>query len=205
MAKKLCCILLCLFVVLALGVGGFFLIRAWFRPTVWIEVPYGNFVLTNDRGETLRSGADDNTLKYLELRNGFFAPSLRVPSSDTFTLQTDSQEVYFSVQWDDESTFIAFHGYGAKRLSISLDCITVEGELRDFWISAFTEEDSTRRYMLQGDTADWVRLERSEREATAESSSAYAFVLRDLYATEALAQHDSPDGAAFTLKNVSEN
>ena len=46
--------------------------------------------------------------------------------------------------------------------------------------------------------------ERSESEATAESSSAYAFELRDLYTGEVFAHHDSPDGAAFTLHNPTE-
>ncbi len=206
MKKRRYLIPICLFVGAALLVGGFFLVRWWLRPEVWVTVPLDNFVLTNDRGETLQPDADDNTLTYTESRTGFQGYSLRVRSSDVFTLQTDSQEeVCFAVQWDDECTFTSFRGYGATRLSISRDCITVEGELRDFLITTFTEEDSTRRYRLRGDAAEWVRLERSEREATAESSSSYTLELRDLYSEEVFAQHESSDGAAFTLQNVSGN
>ena len=48
----------------------------------------------------------------------------------------------------------------------------------------------------------WLR---PEREATAESSSSYTLELRDLYSEEVFAQHESSDGAAFTLQNVSGN
>lgn len=205
MTKKRRCILLCLFAALALLVGGFFLVRAWLRPKVWVSLPLDDFVLTNDRGEILRSHGDDNTLKYSDVRYGIDGPSLLVPSSKTFTLETDSQKAQFAVQWDDECTFISFHGSGVLRLTISYDRITVEGEVKDFWLSAFTAEDSNRRYYLSGDEATWVRLERSENEATAESSSAYAFELRDLHTGEVFAHRDSPDGAKFTLQNPSEN
>lgn len=199
-------ILICLFVGAALLVGGFLLVRWWLRPEVWVNVSHvGSFVLTNDRGETLvkNHGEFSGTMEILDFQGGFGVDRYRVSDSGSFTFQPNSDNMDFGVEWGDDFTLFSFEK--AEKVTISRSSVFAEGNLSYYRVSAFTEADSTMRYILRGNAADWVRLERSEREATAESSSAYTFSLRDLYATEALAQHDSPDGAAFTLKNVSEN
>lgn len=206
MTKKRCRILICLFVGAAVLVGGFFLVRWWLRPEIWINISHvGSFVLTNDRGETLvkSHGEFSGTMEILDFQGGFGVDRYRVSDSDFFTFQPNSNDMSFGVEWGDDFTLFSFEK--AEKVTISRSSVFAEGNLSYYRVSAFTEADSTVRYYLRGDTAEWVRLERSEREATAESSSAYTFALRDLYATEALAQHDSPDGAAFTLENVSEN
>ena len=205
MTKKRCRVLICLFVGVALLVSGFFLVRWWLRPEIWINISHvGSFVLTNDRGETLvkNHGEFSGTMEILDFQGGMGVDLYRVSDSDFFTFQPKSDNMTFSVEWGDDFTFFAFEK--AAKVTISRSSVFAEGNLTNYLVSAFTEADSTVRYYLRGDTAEWVRLERSEREATAESSSAYAFVLRDQYSTEALAQHDSPDGAAFTLYNSTE-
>ena len=205
MKKRRYLIPICLFVGVALLVGGFFLVRWWLRPEIWINISHvGSFVLTNDRGETLvkNHGEFSGTMEILDFQGGFGVDRYRVSDSDFFTFQPNSNDMSFGVEWGDDFTLFSFEK--AEKVTISRSSVFAEGNLSYYRVSAFTEADSTLRYILKGDTAEWVRLERSEREATAESSSAYSFVLRDLYATEALAQHDSPDGAAFTLYNSTE-
>ncbi len=206
MTKKRRCILLCLFAALALLVGGFFLVRAWLRPEVWVSVPSGcSFVLTNAKGETLvmEHGKRSGTMELLDFEGGFSVHRYRVSDSDFFTFQPSSDDISFDVEWGD--TFNAFFADQAQKVTVSRDFVLAEGNVTDYSVSAFTTDGSTRRYELSGDEAAWVRLERSESEATVESSSAYAFELRDLYTDEVFAHHDSPDGAKFTLQNPSEN
>ena len=206
MTKNRCRVLICLFVGAAVLVGGFFLVRWWLRPEIWINISHvGSFVLTNDRGETLvkSHGEFSGTMEILDFQGGFGVYRYRVSDSDFFAFQPKSDNMTFSVEWGDDFTFFAFEK--AAKVTISRSSVFAEGNLTNYMVSAFTEADSTMRYILRGNAAEWVRLERSASEASAESSSAYTFALRDLYATEALAQHDSPDGAAFTLENVSEN
>lgn len=205
MTKNRCRVLICLFVGAAVLVGGFFLVRWWLRPEIWINISHvGSFVLTNDRGETLvkSHGEFSGTMEILDFQGGFGVYRYRVSDSDFFAFQPKSDNMTFSVEWGDDFTFFAFEK--AAKVTISRSSVFAEGNLTNYMVSAFTEADSTMRYILRGNAAEWVRLERSASEASAESSSAYTFALRDLYATEALAQHDSPDGAAFTLYNSTE-
>ena len=208
MAKKLCCILLCLFVVLALGVGGFFLVRQIFRPDVWVNVPYGfEFVLTNDRGETLVVDRDGTggTMELLDFEGGFAIFRYKVPFSECFTLQTKSDDIAFLVEWGNSGdVFNAFWAKSADKITISQDFILSEGNIINYKISGIVSANPYLRYEMSGDEATYVRLDRAEDAATAESSSGYTLTLSDLRSGEVFAQHDSPDGAAFTLYNSTE-
>ena len=206
MKKRRYLIPICLFVGVALLVGGFFLVRWWLRPEIWINISHvGSFVLTNDRGETLvkNGGEISGTMEILDFQGGMGADRYRVSDSGSFTFQPNSDNMAFGVEWGDDFTLFSFEK--AEKVTISRSSVFAEGDLSYYRVSAFTETDSTMRYILRGNAAEWVRLERSEREATAESSSAYTLELRDLYSEEVFAQHESSDGAAFTLQNVSGN
>ena len=205
--KKQYLVPICLFAILAFTVGGFLLIRRPLQSEVWITVPNGcSFVITNDHGETLvnERGTTNGTMKVLDYHAGPATSSYKVSNSDYFSFQSESEadDISFSVEWGNVFNFFSADRF--QKVTISRNSVLVEGHAVNYNISAFTEADSSQRYELTGDEATWVRLERSKGAATAESSSAYAFELRDLYTGEVFGAHDSPDGAAFTL-HYSEN
>ena len=198
--KKQYLVPICFFAILAFTVGGFLLIRRPLQSEVWITVPNGcSFVITNDRGETLVNarGTTNGTMKVLDHHAGPATSSYKVSNSDYFSFRSEADDISFSVEWGNIFNF--FSADHCQKVTISQNSVLVEGHAVNYNISAFTEAGSSQRYELTGGEAAWVRFARSKSEATVESSSAYAFELRDLYTGEVFAAYDSPDGAAFTL------
>ncbi len=200
-------VFLCICAAIITLCGGFFLIRAWLLPEVWVSFPEsrGACTLTASDGTTLvyENGTISGTMEVLEEQRGIVFSSFRIPYCKSFTLETTCHNGFFGVAWGD--VYHSFDGSGARQLSFSQSRVTVEGDLADYWLSiSYSDGEATPRCRLSGTEAVWAELERSGNTATAESSSAYAFELRDLYTGEVFAHHDSPDGAAFTLHTPTE-
>ena len=168
---------------------------------VWINLQKrGNSIITNADGETLiyERGKVSGTMEILDFRCGFDFFGYKVADSDFFFLQTDSSDIIFSVEWGN--TCNMFTAEKAQEVTIARDSILAEGDITNYYISVFTEVNSTQRYKLKGQEASIVKLDKTEHFATVESSSAYSLTLEDLYSKEIFSCCDSPDGTATTMQ-----
>lgn len=198
-------------IILLLVCGGLFVMQSILRPNLWVTLPLNDFILTNDQGEVLKTKdgffTDDSTMEVLEIGGSFDNIRIRVAYSDFFTLevrQPTKFELHFGVQWDDRCQFIFFDADsdGIASLAITQNSISVHGEVTNYQLCAFTEQNSSIQYVMRGEAACFICLNRSVTAATAESSSSYEFQVRDLHTGEVFSSIVSSDGAAQCIENI---
>lgn len=168
---------------------------------VWINLQnLGSSTITNAEGETLvyEKGKVSGTMEILDFRCGFDYFGYKVAASDFFSLQSNSNDIIFSIEWED--AFNALVARNAQRVSISKNTVAAEGPITDYSIISFADTQSDQCYKLCGQEADSIRLNVTENSATAESSSAYVLASEGLRSKEVFSMYESTDGAVATIQ-----
>lgn len=176
------------------------------EDSLWVTLPLNDFILTNDQGDVLKSKdgffTDDSTMEVLEIGGSFVNIRVRVAYSDSFTIQTDASDAYIGVQWDSGHAFQLFHSDNGNKIAatITRNSVSVEGEIENYWLSAYADTNTSVQYQMVGKEATFLYLRHASTSASAESSAAYELQVRDLHSGKVFSNCTS-SGTTRTLIN----
>ncbi|MGM9524083.1 MAG: S-layer homology domain-containing protein [Faecousia sp.] len=175
---------------------------------VWVGVyAEGCHTITNDSGEILNfdNGIVSGTMDVFEKKYMFNldAPSVayyRVPLSNSFTFETDTNAAFFTVNWGD--LYRGFEGSSARIVTISPNEITALGTSMTYELYASAGIGSYRCYEMFGNDESFASLSIDDHIATANGNSSYQFYLESIVSNEIYADQVLESGGSSEIADI---